>query len=92
MQKLCDIARKWLGKNAVRMKKAFNAKQSLTHYRPGDLVLYGSECSQLDITPFLIDFKNIFLVSVFPIVSFKHKDHCIMLHINYKKRPTKVLL
>ena len=47
MQMSHYIARKYLGENAVIMKESYDAKQSLTHYKPGDLVLYDTESSQL---------------------------------------------
>ena len=44
------------------MKEFYDAKWSLTHYKPGDLVLYGTESSQLHIVPKLrVNFIGPFL-------------------------------
>ena len=41
---ICDV------KIAVNLHYVYQgSKQSLTHYKPGDLVMYGTESSQLDI-------------------------------------------
>ena len=42
-----SVARKYLGKNAVRVKESYDAKRNLTHYKPGDLVWYANPGSQL---------------------------------------------
>ena len=51
MQRVHDVARKYLRRNAVRMKESYEAKYSLTHYKPGDLVMYATESGQLDVAP-----------------------------------------
>ena len=51
MQRAHDVARKHFGKGAKRMKETYDAKQSLIQYQPGDLVMYDTEISQLDIAP-----------------------------------------
>ena len=33
------------------MKESYDAKQSLIQYQPGDLVMYGTGVSQLDMAP-----------------------------------------
>ena len=38
IQSAHDIARKYLGRNVVQVKESYDAKQSLTQYRPGDHV------------------------------------------------------
>ena len=63
MQRVNDVARKHLGKGAKRMKESYDAKQSLIQYQPGDLVMYGTEISQLDIAPKLrVNFQGPYLV------------------------------
>ena len=63
MQREHDMARKYLGRNAVRMKESCDAKCSLTHYKPGDLVTYATECGQLDVAPKLrVNFQGPYLV------------------------------
>ena len=51
IQRACGVARKYLGKGAKRMKECYYVKQSLIQYQPGDLVMYGTEVSQLDVAP-----------------------------------------
>ena len=51
MQRAQDVARNYLGRNAVRMKESYAAKCSLMHCKPGDLVMYATESSQLDVAP-----------------------------------------
>ena len=51
IQKAHDIARKYLGRNAVRVKESYDMKRNLTHYKPGDLVWYANSGSQLDLAP-----------------------------------------
>ena len=47
VQRVHDVARECLGRNAVRMKESCDAKCSLTHYKPGDLVMYAIDSGQL---------------------------------------------
>ena len=63
MQRVHDVARKYLGSNAVRMKESYDAKCSLTHYKPGDLVMYATESGQLVVAPKLrVNFQGPYLV------------------------------
>ena len=50
MQKSHDIARQYLCKMLWEWK-SYDVKWSLTHGKPGKLVLYGTESSQLDVVP-----------------------------------------
>ena len=64
IQREHDIARKYLCRNAVQVKESYNAKQSLTQYRPGDLVWYANIGSQSDLAPKLrVPFPGPYLVS-----------------------------
>ena len=51
MQRVHDVAGKYLGRNAVMMKESYNAKCSLTHCKPDDLEIHATESGQLDVTP-----------------------------------------
>ena len=63
IQKAHDVARKYLGKNAVRVKESYDTKRNLTHYKPGDLVWYANTGSQLDLAPKLrVPFQGPYLV------------------------------
>ena len=58
-----DVARKYLGRNAARMKESYDAKRDLTHYKPGDLVWYANSGSQLDLAPKLrVPFQGPYLI------------------------------
>ena len=62
MQRAHDVAREYLGKGAKRMKESYDVKQSLIQYQPGDLVMYGTQVSQLDIAPILrVNFQGPYL-------------------------------
>ena len=62
MQRAHDVARKYSLKK-LREKESYNAKQSLIQYQPVDLVMYGTEISQLDIAPKLrVTFQGPYLV------------------------------
>ena len=45
------VARKNLERNVVMMKESHDAKHSLTHHKPGDLVMDATESGQLDVAP-----------------------------------------
>ena len=51
MQMEEDVARKYLGRNAVMMKESYDEKHSLTQYTPGDLIMHATESGQLNIAP-----------------------------------------
>ena len=51
MQVAHDLARKHLGRNALRMKESYDAKMSINQYNRGDLVWYASESKQLHMAP-----------------------------------------
>ena len=63
MQGAHDVARKYLERNVVRMKESYDAKCSLTHCKPGDLLMYATESGQLDVVPKLrVNFQSPHLV------------------------------
>ena len=63
MQRRHDTDRKYLGKNSVRMKDSYDHKQSLTHYKPDDLILYGTKSCQVDVVPKIrVNFQGPYLV------------------------------
>ena len=49
IQRVHDVARQYLGRNVVRMKESYDMKCSLTHYKPGDLIMHAMVSGQLDI-------------------------------------------
>ena len=58
-----DLARKHLGRNALRMKEYYDAKMSINQYNRGDLVWYASESKQLHMAPKLrVPFQGPYLV------------------------------
>ena len=62
-QRMHNVARKYLGRNVMRMKESHNVKCSLTHYKPGDLVMYAAESGELDVAPMLrVNFQGLYLV------------------------------
>ena len=63
MPRVNDVARKYLGRNAVRMKESYDTKWSLTHYKPSDFVQNATESGHLDIEPKLrVNFQGPYLV------------------------------
>ena len=63
MQVAHDLARKHLGRNALRMKESYDAKMSINQYNRGDLVWYASESKQLHMAPKLrVPFQGPYLV------------------------------
>ena len=63
MQVAHDLARKHLGRNALRMKESYDAKKNLNQYNRGDLVWYATESKQLHTAPKLrVPFQGPYLV------------------------------
>ena len=63
MQVAHDLARKHLGRNALRMKESYDAKKNLNQYNRGDLVWYVTESKQLHTAPKLrVPFQGPYLV------------------------------
>ena len=67
----------------MKMKESYGPKQSLTHYKPGDLVLYGTESSQLHTPPKL---KVNFQVPYLDLAKLGDLDYRIQLNVWSKQK------
>ena len=83
MQQAHDMARKYLGKNAIQTKEPYDAKCTLTKYKHGDIVWYATDIKQLHLAPKLwFPFEGPYLV--LDIIS--DLDYCIQLDAKGKQR------
>ena len=83
MQRAHVVAWKQLGKNAIHIKKHYDAKCTLTKYKCGDLLWYGTDIKQLHLAPKLwVPFEGPYLI----LEKISDLDYCIQLDAKGKQK------
>ena len=82
MQQAHNIARKYLGKNAIQTKEHYDAKCTLAKYKHDALVWYATDLKQLHLAPKLqVPFEGPFLI----LDKISDLDYCIQMDAKGKQ-------